>query len=488
VEGRDAQGSRATWSAESLQVGKRGSVRVGDGGLLDVAGNLLLSFGDAGAEGLNLLAVRGGGQLAVASANVGGTMLLSGDALALVTQTFAIGETAVPGSRGFLLVQGPSAGPQLDGPTDFEIEAHGAALLRGGAKVDLFGPFVVGLDRDADAELRVVAGLEGTGEPSVLRSAAEASVFSVIGATSDEPAGVFVRPSGRLLLEGGRIELTGPGHHLRIGRAGLLTGRGGTISIEPPGKLVNGGMFQGGLTLDGSYEQMPGGTAYGQILSPGGSPLNRSALDPLAAAEFPRRAVRKKLAPAAFGPLVVTGDAALDGRVTLQFGNGVAPRAGESFAVLDVAGEVTGGFAEVAIQGLVPGSFAFDASQVGGKLALTSTLDAVALPAVSVKAKAKLKETAKKGGKIKLRRTGDTSAPLLVAYTVGGTAQPGVDYEALPGVIEIPARKKSATIVLRPLADGLVEAPETIELELAPNEAFAPGLVSSAAIELLSKD
>ena len=71
---------------------------------------------------------------------------------------------------------------------------------------------------------------------------------------------------------------------------------------------------------------------------------------------------------------------------------------------------------------------------------------------------------------------------------MGGTAQPGVDYEALPGVIEIPARKKSATIVLRPLADGLVEAPETIELELAPNEAFAPGLVSRAAIELLSKD
>jgi hypothetical protein len=107
---------------------------------------------------------------------------------------------------------------------------------------------------------------------------------------------------------------------------------------------------------------------------------------------------------------------------------------------------------------------------------------------VSVKAKAKLRETAKKGGKIKLKRTGDTSAPLLVAYTVGGTAQAGVDYEALPGAIEIPAGKKSATIAVRPIADGALEGPETIELELAPNEAFAPGLVSGATIELLSQD
>jgi hypothetical protein len=165
----------------------------------------------------------------------------------------------------------------------------------------------------------------------------------------------------------------------------------------------------------------------------------------------------------------------------------MAPRAGDAFDVLDVGGNVTGEFGEVAIRGLVPGSYAFEPSLAGGKLALTSLTDAEALPTVSVKAKKKLKETAK-GGKFKLKRTGDTSAPLLVSYTVGGTAQPRVDYEELPGVIEIPARKKSATIVVRPFPDGEIEGPETIELELAPNEAFAPGIVSSATIELTSKD
>ena len=107
---------------------------------------------------------------------------------------------------------------------------------------------------------------------------------------------------------------------------------------------------------------------------------------------------------------------------------------------------------------------------------------------MSVKAKAKLKETAKRGGKIKLKRTGDTSAPLVVSYTVGGTAQSGIDYEALPGTIEFPAKKKSATILVRPIADGLVEGPETLELELVPGDSYAPGAVSQVAVELLSKD
>jgi hypothetical protein len=105
-----------------------------------------------------------------------------------------------------------------------------------------------------------------------------------------------------------------------------------------------------------------------------------------------------------------------------------------------------------------------------------------------VKARKRFKETARQGGKIKLKRTGDTSAPLVVSYVVGGTAQSAVDYEALPGTIEIPARKKSVTLVVRPLADGLLEGPETIELEVVPGEAYAPGAVSAATIELLSRD
>lgn len=483
----DAQGNRATWSAQSLEVRKLGGVHVEAGGFLDVADHLLLGSGGDGAEDQSLLAVQDGGQLAASSADVRGTLILQRDALALITQRVAVGDAARPTSSGVLLVEGPAAAPQLDGPSDLEIEARAGVALRNGARANLFGGFVVGLDPASDASLRVVAGREGTGEPSVLRATTSAPLFSVVGATSNEPIGVDVPVSGRLLLEGGRIELAGPDHGLRVGRRGLLTGRGGTIAIDPPGRLLNRGFIEGGFTLDGTFEQPPGAMVIGNIRSPSGEIVSRARLDPRAALSPPVVA-RKKKAPPSFGPIVVTGDAFLDGAVTLQFGNGVAPRMGESFEVLDVRGTLTGSFAEVVIQGLVPGSFAFEPSLVGGKLALVSLTDAEALPAVSVKAKRKLKETAKRGAKIKLKRRGDASQPLVVGYRLRGTAQSGIDYEALPGTLEIPARKKSATIVVRPIADGIVEGSETIEFELVPDESFAPGLVAQASIELVGKD
>jgi hypothetical protein len=71
-----------------------------------------------------------------------------------------------------------------------------------------------------------------------------------------------------------------------------------------------------------------------------------------------------------------------------------------------------------------------------------------------------------------------------VAYTVGGTAESGVDFVALPGTIQFPARKKSVTLLVQPIADGVDESNETIEISLAPDASFAPGLVSELTLEL----
>jgi len=43
-------------------------------------------------------------------------------------------------------------------------------------------------------------------------------------------------------------------------------------------------------------------------------------------------------------------------------------------------------------------------------------------------------------------RTGDTTNPMTVPYTLGGTAQNGTDYQALPGSVTIPAGQTTATI------------------------------------------
>jgi hypothetical protein len=167
----------------------------------------------------------------------------------------------------------------------------------------------------------------------------------------------------------------------------------------------------------------------------------------------------------------------------LQFSNGVAPDAGDSFEVLNVAGAVAGAFQGVEVRGLRDPSFAEDLA--GGKLTLTSLTDAEPLPTVSLKAKPLVKEAkARKGLKVKFVRKGDTSEALQVAYAVAGTARNGVDYEELLGVIEIPARKKSAELVVRPLRDVSPEEDETIELEVLPGASYTASLASTARIVL----
>jgi len=74
---------------------------------------------------------------------------------------------------------------------------------------------------------------------------------------------------------------------------------------------------------------------------------------------------------------------------------------------------------------------------------------------------------------------------MTVSYRLGGTARNGVDYATLPGTIDIPAKKKGAMLVIRPLVDGIVEGPETIEIEVLPGDDYAPAIPSSVTIALV---
>ena len=47
---------------------------------------------------------------------------------------------------------------------------------------------------------------------------------------------------------------------------------------------------------------------------------------------------------------------------------------------------------------------------------------------------------------------------------------------------------KSAKLAVRPRADGRIEGPETIELELLPGADYTPSLFSQVSIELQSQD
>lgn len=75
-------------------------------------------------------------------------------------------------------------------------------------------------------------------------------------------------------------------------------------------------------------------------------------------------------------------------------------------------------------------------------------------------------------GTFLVTRSGDISQPLTVYYSTAGTyntgvpALHGVDYEALPGVLIIPAGQSSASVTILPRFDGIGEGNELVVFEL----------------------
>ncbi len=66
-----------------------------------------------------------------------------------------------------------------------------------------------------------------------------------------------------------------------------------------------------------------------------------------------------------------------------------------------------------------------------------------------------------------LTRTGSTDAPLLVQYSVSGSAVNGDDYNTISNFVEIPAGASSATVTLIAEDDTISEGPEKISISLA---------------------
>lgn len=73
-----------------------------------------------------------------------------------------------------------------------------------------------------------------------------------------------------------------------------------------------------------------------------------------------------------------------------------------------------------------------------------------------------------KNATLTVRRAGDTNAALLVTYAIGGTATNGVDYDALSGVVIVPAGARKADIVIVPKKDRHPDPVKTVILKLLP--------------------
>ena len=83
-------------------------------------------------------------------------------------------------------------------------------------------------------------------------------------------------------------------------------------------------------------------------------------------------------------------------------------------------------------------------------------------------------------GTFTVSRTGPTNNDLLIFYHADGSAQPGVDYQALPGHITIPAGAAAADITVTPIADvdTTFETNETVKVQLLPPYPLRDGVGS----------
>jgi len=94
------------------------------------------------------------------------------------------------------------------------------------------------------------------------------------------------------------------------------------------------------------------------------------------------------------------------------------------------------------------------------------------LPVVSVTASDPEAAEPAEPGEFSVSRSGGAGSPLVVRYTVSGTARNGVDYQRLTGTLTIPQGQLSAPIPVTPIDDKLAEPDETAIVTLSSRTTY----------------
>jgi subtilase family serine protease len=110
------------------------------------------------------------------------------------------------------------------------------------------------------------------------------------------------------------------------------------------------------------------------------------------------------------------------------------------------------------------------------------------LPRVTVTATSAAREQDLAPGGFTVARTGSTTEPLAVFYSVSGSATPAGDYVPLSGVVTIPAGSATSTIALTPLDDSYAEPDETVAVTLNATNDYVAATPSQAVATVISND
>lgn len=126
--------------------------------------------------------------------------------------------------------------------------------------------------------------------------------------------------------------------------------------------------------------------------------------------------------------------------------------------------------------------------QLGAEHSATVTIWDNDVPTVTIRATDSEASESGDTAKFTVRRTGDTSLPLRVNYTLSGSATMGEDYADLPGFVNILAGHLQAVIRIKPIDDSTVEGNQTIAISLTHSPSYKIGLPDEASISIVDND
>jgi hypothetical protein len=110
------------------------------------------------------------------------------------------------------------------------------------------------------------------------------------------------------------------------------------------------------------------------------------------------------------------------------------------------------------------------------------------LPAVTVAATTPLaKEIDGQAGVITITRSGDSTLPIQVPLTIGGTAVAGVHYQALPSSVTIPVGQSFLTLQVTPIADSLAQGDRTVTVAVAADFSLVRDAAQFAVVTIQDK-
>jgi hypothetical protein len=136
---------------------------------------------------------------------------------------------------------------------------------------------------------------------------------------------------------------------------------------------------------------------------------------------------------------------------------------------------------------LPPGGYAIELQNTSGS-ATDIALAWHSLPPVSIAATQPLaSEIDGRQAIITLIRGGDTTLPLQVPLTIGGSAVAGVHYQPLPATVTIPAGQSSLAIHVTPIADSLAQGDRSVTVAVAADFALVRNPAQAAVVTIHDK-